>query len=119
MIKTNVTTRKRVVVIAGDSVADGAFSADSIALRLNDSGLDSLEGVAVGPEGTTVYVVGANSIFHARRETDLCIPDEVTVVMPIMVVSKSMIKTINRAAPPVCMGVGVLVMPPPRRVGCG
>lgn len=42
---TNVTIRDRIVVIAGESVADGALSEDSIALRLNDSGLDSIEGV--------------------------------------------------------------------------
>jgi Glucodextranase, domain B len=35
----------RRVVIAGESVADGDFSLDSLALRLNDSGLDALEPV--------------------------------------------------------------------------
>jgi len=35
--------RERVVVIAGDSVADGGFSPSSLALRLNDSGLDSVQ----------------------------------------------------------------------------
>jgi hypothetical protein len=35
----------RVTVIAGDSVADGALSPESIAMRLNDSGLDTLEPV--------------------------------------------------------------------------
>jgi hypothetical protein len=39
----NVTKKVRHVVIYGDSVADGDFSYDSIALRLNDSGLDSVE----------------------------------------------------------------------------
>lgn len=33
----------RVVVIAGDSIADGAYSQESVALRINDSGLDTLE----------------------------------------------------------------------------
>jgi cysteine-rich repeat protein len=33
----------RVVVIVGPSVADGAFSPQSVALRLNDSGLDDVE----------------------------------------------------------------------------
>ena len=33
----------RIVVQAGSSVADGAFSARSVALRLNDSGLDQIE----------------------------------------------------------------------------
>ena len=35
----------RRVVIAGESVADGDYSFDSLALRLNDSGLDALEPV--------------------------------------------------------------------------
>jgi glucodextranase-like protein len=35
----------RRVVIAGESVADGGYSFDSLALRLNDSGLDALEPV--------------------------------------------------------------------------
>lgn len=39
----NQLRTQRVVVIAGESVADGDFSLDSIALRLNDSGLDSVE----------------------------------------------------------------------------
>jgi len=34
---------KRVVVISGESVADGGFSYDGVALRLNDTGLDSIE----------------------------------------------------------------------------
>ena len=38
-------TRARVTVIAGDSIADGDFSEESIALRINDSGLDTLESV--------------------------------------------------------------------------
>lgn len=37
--------RSRVTVIAGDSVVDGAFSQESIGLRINDAGLDTLEGV--------------------------------------------------------------------------
>jgi hypothetical protein len=40
-----VTKKARHVVILGESVADGDFSLDSIALRLNDSGLDSVEPV--------------------------------------------------------------------------
>jgi cysteine-rich repeat protein len=35
--------RDRIVVIRGNSVADGAFSPMSVALRLNDSGLDAVE----------------------------------------------------------------------------
>lgn len=35
-------------IIAGDSVADGDFSAEGVALRINDSGLDSLEPVVGG-----------------------------------------------------------------------
>ena len=38
----------RATVIAGDSVADGDFSAEGVALRINDSGLDSLEPVVGG-----------------------------------------------------------------------
>jgi hypothetical protein len=38
-------TKSRVTVISGDSVADGDFSLESIALRINDSGLDTLENV--------------------------------------------------------------------------
>jgi hypothetical protein len=37
--------RDRIVVHAGDSRADGAFSEESVALRLDDQGLDSLESV--------------------------------------------------------------------------
>ena len=37
------TGHDRVVVIVGDSVADGDFSEESVALRLNDSGLDAIE----------------------------------------------------------------------------
>lgn len=56
----------RVVIINGASVADGAFSPQSVAMRINDSGLDSLEplvaGLAAGqldlatilPAGTTL-----------------------------------------------------------------
>ena len=57
-------SRKRIVVIAGQSVADGDFSLDAVALRINDSGLDQLEpliasGVSINPAtllpvGTTV-----------------------------------------------------------------
>jgi hypothetical protein len=51
----NVTlARRRIVVLAGQSVADGDFSLDSVALRINDSGLNQLEpliagGVALDP----------------------------------------------------------------------
>ena len=38
----------RRVVIAGQSVADGALSLNSLALRLNDTGLDELEPVVAG-----------------------------------------------------------------------
>ena len=40
--------RSRIVVIRGESVADGAFSPQSVALRLNDSGLDSIEPLVGG-----------------------------------------------------------------------
>ncbi len=54
-------SRKRVVVIYGQSVADGDFSLDSVALRINDSGLNELEpliasGVAINP--ATLLPVG-------------------------------------------------------------
>jgi len=42
-LATGILLTKRVVVIAGPSVADGDFSLNSVALRLNDSGLDSIE----------------------------------------------------------------------------
>lgn len=57
-------SRKRIVVVRGQSVADGDFSLDSVALRINDSGLNQLEpmiagGVSINPAtlmpvGTTV-----------------------------------------------------------------
>lgn len=37
------TLRDRVTVLAGDSVADGAFDAASVALRLTEGGLDAIE----------------------------------------------------------------------------
>ncbi len=43
-----VRRRARVTVIAGDSVANGDFSLEGVALRINDSGLDSLEPVVGG-----------------------------------------------------------------------
>jgi len=58
--------RARIVVIRGNSVADGAFSPQSVALRMNDRGLDAVEplvgGMAAGqfnlatllPPGTPV-----------------------------------------------------------------
>ncbi len=42
-LPTGDDLRERIVVIAGNSVADGAFSLQSVALRLNDTGLDSIE----------------------------------------------------------------------------
>ena len=38
----------RIVVIAGPSVADGAFSPQSVAMRLNDTGLDAVEPLVAG-----------------------------------------------------------------------
>jgi hypothetical protein len=38
-------TQARVTVIAGDSIADGSYSLQSVALRINDSGLDTLESI--------------------------------------------------------------------------
>lgn len=40
---TGSAAHDRVVVIAGDSVADGDLSFESVALRLNDTGLDEVE----------------------------------------------------------------------------
>ncbi len=50
----NTLARQRIVVISGQSVADGDFSLDAVALRINDSGLNQLEpliasGVAINP----------------------------------------------------------------------
>lgn len=42
---TGDTIHERIVVIRGDSVADGAFSPQSVAMRINDSGLDVMEGL--------------------------------------------------------------------------
>ncbi len=57
-----VLNRKRIVVVSGQSVVDGDFSLDSVALRINDSGLDELEplitqGVAINP--ATLLPVGS------------------------------------------------------------
>jgi len=54
-------SRKRIVVIYGQSITDGNFSEDSVALRINDSGLNQLEpliasGVAIDP--ATLLPVG-------------------------------------------------------------
>ena len=63
---TGDSVRKRIVVIRGASVTDGSFSNQSVALRMNDRGLDSVEplvgGMAAGqfnmatlmPPGTQV-----------------------------------------------------------------
>jgi hypothetical protein len=40
--------RDRVTVISGDSIADGDFSVDGIAMRITDSGLDKLEPLVTG-----------------------------------------------------------------------
>jgi len=63
-ISTGKTFINRIVIVHGESVVDGDFSYDSIALRLNDSGLDSIEPIvgqlvdldiaALLPPGTTV-----------------------------------------------------------------
>jgi cysteine-rich repeat protein len=39
----NDRVHDRIVVIAGESVADGAFSLQSVAMRINDTGLDAME----------------------------------------------------------------------------
>ncbi len=40
---SNPVIRKRVTVMAGESVVDGDFSLQSVAMRLNDDGLDQIE----------------------------------------------------------------------------
>ena len=61
-VATNATlSRKRIVVVAGQSITDGNFSEDAVALRINDSGLNQLEplitgGVAINP--ATLLPVG-------------------------------------------------------------
>ncbi|MEE2674998.1 MAG: hypothetical protein VX466_14445 [Myxococcota bacterium] len=37
--------KSRITVISGDSIADGTYSQESIALRINDSGLNTLESI--------------------------------------------------------------------------
>ena len=64
-------SRKRIVVIAGQSVADGDFSLDAVALRINDSGLDQLEpliasGVSIDP--ATLLPVGTTVISELLRD---------------------------------------------------
>ena len=49
---------KRIVVIDGPSVADGAFSPQSVALRINDPGLDTLEPI-VGQLAGSQLNIGA------------------------------------------------------------
>jgi hypothetical protein len=62
-LSNNATiARTRNVLIAGESVADGDFSLDSVALRINDSGLNTLEpliasGVSIDP--ATLMPVGS------------------------------------------------------------
>lgn len=53
-VSGGVLKRQRIVVITGQSVADGAFSLSGVALRIGDTGLDQLEpliagGVALDP----------------------------------------------------------------------
>ena len=50
------TWTDRIVVIAGDSVADGAFSDQSIALRINDSGLDEVEPLVASLAGGSLDI---------------------------------------------------------------
>jgi hypothetical protein len=45
VLASGATFRRRITVIAGDSIADGSMSPESIALRLNDTGLDQVEPV--------------------------------------------------------------------------
>lgn len=45
---TGDSVRKRIVIIRGASVANGAMSPQSVALRMNDRGLDSIESLVGG-----------------------------------------------------------------------
>lgn len=47
-LSTGFVDSDRIVVIAGDSIADGDFSPESIALQINSSGLDALQPVVSG-----------------------------------------------------------------------
>ena len=61
---TGFATRDRIVVIKGQSIADGSYSPQSIAMRINDSGFDAIEPIlptlvnidlaALIPPGTTL-----------------------------------------------------------------
>ncbi|MCB1688477.1 MAG: hypothetical protein KDI33_08330 [Halioglobus sp.] len=63
-VSTGFVDSDRIVVIAGDSIAEGDYSPEAIALQINASGLDSLEPVVASlvdidpatlmPTGTTV-----------------------------------------------------------------
>jgi cysteine-rich repeat protein len=55
---TGEDVRDRIVVIDGPSVADGALSPQSVALRMNDSGLDSIEPI-VGQLAASQLNIGA------------------------------------------------------------
>jgi hypothetical protein len=75
--------RDRIVVHAGESRADGAYSEESVALRLDDQGLDSLENVvsdlvdldiaSLLPPGTTVInnFCAIDSIFGCLGRVDV------------------------------------------------
>lgn len=58
--------RERIVIIAGDSRADGAFSESSVALRLNDSGLDAIEplveSLTAGALDIEAFLIAANPV---------------------------------------------------------
>lgn len=55
-LPTGDNVRDRIVVIRGNSVADGAFSPQSTALRLNDRGLDAIEPLVGGMAGDQLNI---------------------------------------------------------------
>jgi hypothetical protein len=66
-LSSGAVLRERITVVAGDAIADGDFSPMGIAMRLNDSGLDSLEGQISGLvnlDPATLLPVGTEVVSH-------------------------------------------------------
>lgn len=64
-----LTAHDRIVVVAGDSVADGDYSPDGVAMRINDRGFDSIEPVA-----TTLVAIDPSTLVPAGTKVmeDYC-----------------------------------------------
>ncbi|MGE5181863.1 MAG: hypothetical protein ACM31C_07365 [Acidobacteriota bacterium] len=64
-----LTAYDRIVVIAGDSIADGDYSPDGVAMRINDRGFDSIEPVA-----TTLVSIDPSTLVPAGTKvmSDYC-----------------------------------------------